>query len=187
MLPGMIMSGLRLAAPLLLLAIFAGPLAACGDDNSDAKQGEAPSSFAGTVTTSLGPPLDDQDYAKTVCTSFNKYLASAVSKYFEDPSLVSDPKKLATVASPLLTTFADDMARVSPPDGIGSYHVGVLASIRSTVERLNNGQVRGLEDLVDLGRRVQPEVGIQTRLTAAARAVPECTQVPFFGASGFGG
>jgi hypothetical protein len=166
-------------APLLVGALLlGGGLSACGGDSSSSKA-------AATATATQSSAASDQAYAATVCTAFNKYLASAVAQAIQDPSVLSDPTKLAKVGGPALTTFADDMTKVTPPVGLETYHTALIASVRTLVDRLNNGQVRSAQDLADIGRQIQPDAATQARLTAAAKPISDCNSVPFFGAGGF--
>src|SRR5262245_55175004 len=116
-----------LIAALLGIASLALALsfAACGDDDSGAKSTATTGSNGGASTTQSGVPTD-QAYAKTVCTAFNKYLSVAVSQAIQDPSVLNDPSKLQKVGGPALTTFADDMSKVTPPAGLESYHSSVV-------------------------------------------------------------
>jgi hypothetical protein len=130
---------------------------------------------------------NDQTYAKLVCSSFNTYLASAVSQAIQDPSVLSDATKLAQVGSPALKKFADDMAKVTPPPGLETYHASVVASIRQLVDRMNNGQVHSPQDLADMGRQIQPDAATQARLMAAAQSVTDCNSVPFISSGALAG
>jgi hypothetical protein len=160
----------------LMLVLVALASAACGNDDRATPTAVPTALDASTASLS---PSDAKSYVKTVCIAFGVYFQQALDAATADPSILNDPQRIAAVAVPALSKFSDDLGKVTLPKEIQNYHQAILQAIGDLVRRLNNGQVRSEQELIDVFRRAQGGQDIQATLALAAKDVSDCQANPF--------
>lgn len=143
--------------------------AACSGD------GAAATPTQGPTPTRAAAAGSDREYAKAICSAFDRYLTAFGSATRADPQLFADQTKLLRVAAPILDTFNRDLQKANPPKDMANFHSALVEKVGIIAKKAKSGQVISTQELGNVSKGAPlPPVTVRARLAEAAAGIPEC-------------
>lgn len=156
--------------PLAGLALFVIlGVSACSGDGASATPTQGPTPTRAAAADS------DREYAKAVCSAFNRYLTSFGAASQRDPQLFADQAKMLRVAAPILETFYKDLKKAKPPKDVANFHGALVEKVDIIAKKAKSGQLISTQELANVTKGAPlPPGTVRSRLVEAAASIPEC-------------